>query len=313
MDAEETLGQNLRIADLESTVKRLLEDLQQKQTLLEHFMDIAAKQSQQLSSLSALQDTAVWDPLSCPRPSSCSTPVQRSWAEVVARGKNRPSGETMSLSNRFVALSEDPVPEPGVRSTGVGKQKQRDAARVASASSSRRRLLKEAVYRRSGGSSRPDTTRTPLVSAVPVVEGSSPPAHAVDLQSQSPTLSCTSALPGSSAPPTSCESSPPVSALESSSHPVPAPSVHARPPSDQPAQSCAAPPWPNRSVRRCSWSSSLLYGPDFCIATSTLQTDDFNPRRRADKASVQNMPEAGCSWKRQHNKFIPAPEKPPSC
>ncbi|KAK7918647.1 hypothetical protein WMY93_009931 [Mugilogobius chulae] len=73
-----------------------------------------------------------------------------------------------------------------LRSTSVSKQKQRDAARVASASSSRRRLLKEAVYRLSGGSSRPDTARAPLVGAVPIVEGSSPPTRAVGPQSRSP-------------------------------------------------------------------------------------------------------------------------------
>ncbi|KAK7878736.1 hypothetical protein WMY93_030975 [Mugilogobius chulae] len=226
MDTEETSVQNQRLADLESTVKRLSEDLIQKQTLLEHFMDIAAKQSQQISSLSALQDTAVWDPLSCPRPSSCSTPVNRSWAEVVARGKKRTSAKTISLSNRFAALSENPAPEPESRNSSASKQKQRDTARVASASSSRRRLLKEAVYRRSVGSSRPDTARSPLVNAVPVIEGSSP-VHAMGKtvlpppQPQSPAQPSSSALPGSSASSTSHESAHQlrVSAPESSPHP----------------------------------------------------------------------------------------------
>uniref|UniRef100_A0A3Q1GLT4 SGNH hydrolase-type esterase domain-containing protein n=1 Tax=Acanthochromis polyacanthus TaxID=80966 RepID=A0A3Q1GLT4_9TELE len=58
----------------------------------------------------ALQDTAPWDP-SCPRRSSCSTPNrQRSWTEVVIRGKQktpvRAISPPLSLSNRFMALSQ---------------------------------------------------------------------------------------------------------------------------------------------------------------------------------------------------------------
>ncbi|KAG7261075.1 hypothetical protein CRUP_037321 [Coryphaenoides rupestris] len=62
-----------------------------------------------------MKDTAVWDPSTCPRPSSCSTPNRlSSWSEVVVRGHKRDSGPDgavplprLSLSNQYAALSAD--------------------------------------------------------------------------------------------------------------------------------------------------------------------------------------------------------------
>ena len=104
------------IASLKHKNRRLSDELKDKNKLLNHFMDIAQKQSQQISFMNAaLDDTAVWDPLTCPRPSSCSTPTPApvngtSWVDVVVRGNHRrtpeePAAPGPVLSNRFAALT----------------------------------------------------------------------------------------------------------------------------------------------------------------------------------------------------------------
>uniref|UniRef100_A0AAQ5WZ13 SGNH hydrolase-type esterase domain-containing protein n=1 Tax=Amphiprion ocellaris TaxID=80972 RepID=A0AAQ5WZ13_AMPOC len=101
---------NEKIADLLEDVRRLSAELRDKDALLARYMEVAHEQSMRIASLSvAFQDTAPWDP-SCPRPSSCSTPNrQRSWTEVVIRGRQktpvRAVSPPLSLSNRFMALS----------------------------------------------------------------------------------------------------------------------------------------------------------------------------------------------------------------
>lgn len=102
---------NKKIADLLEDVRRLSAELRDKDALLARSMEVAHEQSMRIASLSAaFQDTAPWDP-SCPRPSSCSTPNrQRSWTEVVIRGRQRTPvravSPPLSLSNRFMALSQ---------------------------------------------------------------------------------------------------------------------------------------------------------------------------------------------------------------
>uniref|UniRef100_A0A3P9JMZ9 SGNH hydrolase-type esterase domain-containing protein n=1 Tax=Oryzias latipes TaxID=8090 RepID=A0A3P9JMZ9_ORYLA len=107
------------ITDLKEDIRRLKAELEMKDALLSRFMDVSFAQSKRLSSLSAaLQDTAPWDPSTCPRPSSFSTPKQRSLDEevVVRRPRRRRSDETrkaplLSLSNRFSGLDADsPAP-----------------------------------------------------------------------------------------------------------------------------------------------------------------------------------------------------------
>lgn len=118
------------IAYLKLKNRRLSDELKDKDKLLKRFMEVAHKQSKQISSLSAaLQDTTVWDPLTCPRP-SCSTPVpgnRPSWVEVVVGGNLNTSPEKTAapgpaLHNRFAALLDveasesatapDPVSSP---------------------------------------------------------------------------------------------------------------------------------------------------------------------------------------------------------
>lgn len=75
-------------------------------------MEVAHGQSQRIASLTAaIQDTALWDPSTCPRPSSCSTPnIHSSWDEVEVHGQKRDSEKTiprLNLSNRYAALSAD--------------------------------------------------------------------------------------------------------------------------------------------------------------------------------------------------------------
>uniref|UniRef100_A0AAQ5XKU6 Uncharacterized protein n=1 Tax=Amphiprion ocellaris TaxID=80972 RepID=A0AAQ5XKU6_AMPOC len=104
---------NEKIADLLEDVRRLSAELRDKDALLARSMEVEVthEQSMRIASLSAaFQDTAPWDP-SCPRPSSCSTPNrQRSWTEVVIRGRQktpvRAVSPPLSLSNRFMALSQ---------------------------------------------------------------------------------------------------------------------------------------------------------------------------------------------------------------
>uniref|UniRef100_A0AAQ5ZE09 SGNH hydrolase-type esterase domain-containing protein n=1 Tax=Amphiprion ocellaris TaxID=80972 RepID=A0AAQ5ZE09_AMPOC len=101
---------NEKIADLLEDVRRLSAELRDKDALLARTMEVTHEQSMRIASLSAaFQDTAPWDP-SCPRPSSCSTPNrQRSWTEVVIRGRQKTPVKAvsppLSLSNRFMALS----------------------------------------------------------------------------------------------------------------------------------------------------------------------------------------------------------------
>ncbi|CAL8378187.1 unnamed protein product [Boreogadus saida] len=104
---------NNKIANLKKDIRRLSDELRNKESLLASVMDLAADQSKQIASLSAaFQDTVVWDPLTstCHRPSSCSTPNrQPSWTEVVVRGcKSGPDGAPtppLVLSNQYAALA----------------------------------------------------------------------------------------------------------------------------------------------------------------------------------------------------------------
>ncbi|KAK7918658.1 hypothetical protein WMY93_009942 [Mugilogobius chulae] len=82
METEANSRTGKTVADLELIVKKLSEDLKEKESLLDNFMEVAYKQSQHISTLTTLQDTAVWDPTSLPGPSS-STPHNRpSWDDV---------------------------------------------------------------------------------------------------------------------------------------------------------------------------------------------------------------------------------------
>ncbi|XP_078793871.1 uncharacterized protein LOC144987930 [Oryzias latipes] len=107
------------IIDLKEDIRRLKAELEMKDAHLSRFMDVSFAQSKRLSSLSAaLQDTAPWDPSTCPWPSSFLTPKKRSLDEevVVRRPRRRRSDETrkapvLSLSNRF---SDSPAPSAAV-------------------------------------------------------------------------------------------------------------------------------------------------------------------------------------------------------
>lgn len=172
---------NKTIANLKEDIKKLSEQLRLKDDLLTQAMEVACQQSQQLSVTAALQDTAVWDPLSSLRPSSYSTPNngnRSSWVDVVVRGKRKSAEDTAlaptgSVHNRFAALADEvtypPLQAAPVADTldptsptraGDGREKRQDSTRTAEPSS-RRRLLKEAVIRRSGGLPRPAQARSP--------------------------------------------------------------------------------------------------------------------------------------------------------
>eukprot|EP00064_Thunnus_orientalis_P009084 superscaffoldBa00001133_g9107 len=76
-------------------------------------MDVTTGQSKQIANLSAaIQDTVLWDPSTCPWPSSSSTPNHHSsWAEV-AHGRKRFSDKAASpprltLSNHYAILLDD--------------------------------------------------------------------------------------------------------------------------------------------------------------------------------------------------------------
>ena len=81
-------------------------------------MDKATGQSKWIANLSAaIQDTVLWDPSTCPRPSTSSTPNHHSsWAEVVACGRKRhldraASPPRLTLSNHNAILLDDfPAP-----------------------------------------------------------------------------------------------------------------------------------------------------------------------------------------------------------
>ena len=110
---------NKKISDLKDDIRRLSDELQKKESLLSSFMDIASVQSGEIASLSAvLRDTVAWDPAADPRLSSCSTPGQLPWTEVLVRGRKRdPDGSAsppgLNLSNRFASLSADNPAHPG--------------------------------------------------------------------------------------------------------------------------------------------------------------------------------------------------------
>ena len=110
---------NKNISDLKDDIRRLSDELQKKESLLSSFMDIASVQSGEIASLSAvLRDTVAWDPAADPRLSSCSTPRQLPWTEVLVRGRKRdPDGSasqpSLNLSNRFSSLSADNPAHPG--------------------------------------------------------------------------------------------------------------------------------------------------------------------------------------------------------
>ncbi|KAE8297835.1 hypothetical protein D5F01_LYC02306 [Larimichthys crocea] len=102
--------------DLKDDIRQLSDELQKKDSLLSSFMDVALQQSKRLASLSTtLHDTVAWDPATCPRPSSCSTPNhQSSWADVVVRNRKRGaiSPPRLSLSNHYAALPDDTPAHP---------------------------------------------------------------------------------------------------------------------------------------------------------------------------------------------------------
>lgn len=86
--------------------KKSLSDLKDDiRQLLSNFMDVASVQSKEIASLSAiLQDTVAWDPASGQQLSSCSTPKQLPWTEVlVCSGERDPDGSAsppgLNLSN----------------------------------------------------------------------------------------------------------------------------------------------------------------------------------------------------------------------
>ncbi|KAK7918662.1 hypothetical protein WMY93_009946 [Mugilogobius chulae] len=65
---------------------------------------VAYKQSQHISTLTTLQDTAVWDPTSLPGPSSSTPQQQTKLDDVVVRPKKKSPG--LTLSNRFTLLTD---------------------------------------------------------------------------------------------------------------------------------------------------------------------------------------------------------------
>ncbi|KAL7407287.1 hypothetical protein ABVT39_006245 [Epinephelus coioides] len=169
---------NKTITDLKEDIRRLSDELKNKESLLASCLDMAHEQSLRIVSLTtALQDTAPWDPSTCPRPSSCSTPHhQSSWAEVAVRGRKTAvegtaSPPRLSLSNRFAVLSgDDPAlsrrdldPSPSTASSPPAagdvwpvalcstKGPHRQLSSQATTSASWRKILKEAVLRRSAG------------------------------------------------------------------------------------------------------------------------------------------------------------------
>lgn len=116
-------------------------------------MDIAYGQNTRIASLnSALLDTVVWDPRTCPFPSSCSTPHQtRTPTDAIA--------PDLPLSNRFSVLTVDsPALVAALDSNADFPPLQRDVPKHQKSSaktSARRRILKEAVRRRTSGTVNP--------------------------------------------------------------------------------------------------------------------------------------------------------------
>uniref|UniRef100_A0A671UXC8 SGNH hydrolase-type esterase domain-containing protein n=1 Tax=Sparus aurata TaxID=8175 RepID=A0A671UXC8_SPAAU len=109
---------NKKISDLKNDIQRLSDELQKKESPLSNFMDVASVQSKEIASLSAiLRDTVAWDPATGPQLSSCSTPKQLPWTEVLVRGQKRdPDGSAsppgLNLSNSFASLSADNPAHP---------------------------------------------------------------------------------------------------------------------------------------------------------------------------------------------------------
>ncbi|CAL8270215.1 unnamed protein product [Arctogadus glacialis] len=175
-DSQLTIANN-KIANLKKDIRRLSDELRNKESLLASVMDLAADQNKQIASLSAaFQDTVVWDPLTstCHRPSSCSTPNrQPSWTEVVIRGRksgpDRAPPPPLGLSNQYAALSGD-NPAPSADAPAVPARSKADCSQSSTpadtaalqplvsnnAAGSRHRILREAVLRRSGGRPEPD-------------------------------------------------------------------------------------------------------------------------------------------------------------
>ncbi|KAF3832164.1 hypothetical protein F7725_025829 [Dissostichus mawsoni] len=104
---------NTQITDLKKDIRRLSDELKEKDSLVSSLMEVASVQSKQLVSFSAtIHDTVLWDPSTCPRPSDSSTPGhQQSWSEVVRRSllNGETSPPRLRLQNRFTTLSDDPV------------------------------------------------------------------------------------------------------------------------------------------------------------------------------------------------------------
>ncbi|KAL3043335.1 hypothetical protein OYC64_003244 [Pagothenia borchgrevinki] len=102
---------NTQITDLKKDIRRLSDELKEKDSLVSGLMKVASVQSKQLVSFSAtIHDTVLWDPSTCPRPSDSSTPGhQQSWSEVVRRSLLNGVTSPPRLQNRFTTLSDDPV------------------------------------------------------------------------------------------------------------------------------------------------------------------------------------------------------------
>ncbi|KAF3845871.1 hypothetical protein F7725_002949 [Dissostichus mawsoni] len=109
---------NKQITDLKEDIRRLSDELKEKDSLVSSLMEVASVQSKQLASFSAtIHDTVLWDPSTCPRPSDCSTPGhQQSWSEVVRRSflNGVTSPPRLGLRNRFTALSDNPLMPRGL-------------------------------------------------------------------------------------------------------------------------------------------------------------------------------------------------------
>ncbi|KAF3856825.1 hypothetical protein F7725_017548 [Dissostichus mawsoni] len=177
---------NTQITDLKKDIRRLSDELKEKDSLVSSLMEVASVHA-------TIHDTVLWDPSTCPRPSDSSTPGhQQSWSEVVRRSllNGETSPPRLRLQNRFTTLSDDPVhpadapvaltrpddpvhpadapaaltspdlhpadtaiPAPAAdsicaASQATVKSTRRPSSRLAT--SSRRKLLKEAVLRHSG-------------------------------------------------------------------------------------------------------------------------------------------------------------------
>lgn len=139
-----------KIIYLEKQIKRLSDQLREKQVIINKLMDVASGQHKRIASLNhTLLDTVIWDPHTCPSP-SCSTPQLAN----TPRHTNAPS---LPLSNRFTVLTTDsPSPAPYDSHDFPPLQRSEPKQQRPSKASARRKILEEAVQRRS---------RTPSASA----------------------------------------------------------------------------------------------------------------------------------------------------